>query len=685
MKKFLSLLLSVALLSSAAFFAVSASAESIFEDPSNINIVYLGGSITAGAGADGGANWVTLTGKYFSETFGEKNVHNYNMGIGGTGSEYGLLRLKRDVIDRNPDMVFIEFAVNDGGRDTTRYLESMVLSLQKLEKVPYICFVYTTNRSLSIVQTYQRAVADYYGLAQIDFQARMTQELKDNPSSTMETYLGDSVHPNATGYAVYGDEVVKCLKTGNYYTKPQERDEKYNPKSLFVDTTFTPAADYVTTKGWTEMGSYVTTFEDVGAAGQKIHFEFTGNVLAIEHRLHKNGGKYTVTIDGKQKETVSDFYTNNNGQLVLGYSNFDLGQGNHTLDIEVTDQKDTASGGYMVGIYNIITNENPDYDSTRVDIDFNDGDTSAIADIGVTPEAECEWVGSEGVGDEKGALKVTTATGTYGSSSAPAFNISGLEKGRSYELSAKIKLESLEQLVTDNVTFLFRLDGVDESGNLTGKNALVKVTAENVGLNSGDFTEARAEFTFDGTGVLTSGKPTLCNSEGSFEVLVGSEKLEATTGSRDTALTYLIDDIRMIPGEMTAGEPTDQAEPEASDGQTSDEIKIFVDGKEVKADVPPVIVDDRTLVPFRAIFEALGAEVEWEAETRTALGVRGGIAVEIQIDSSVMKINGEELVLDVPAQIIDDRTMVPVRAVSESFNANVGWISGTKTVVVTTE
>ena len=218
MKKLLSLILTVMFVSAMAAFSIPASAEGIFEDPSNINIVYLGGSITAGAGAGGGQNWVDITGKYFSKTFGENNVHNHNVGVGGTGSEYGLLRLKRDVIDKNPDMVFIEFAVNDGGRDTTRYLESMVLSLQKLEKVPYICFVYTTNRTLNVNQTYQRAVADYYGLAQIDFQARMTQELKDNPKNTMETYLGDSVHPNATGYAVYGDEVTKCLATGKYYT-----------------------------------------------------------------------------------------------------------------------------------------------------------------------------------------------------------------------------------------------------------------------------------------------------------------------------------------------------------------------------------------------------------------------------------------------------------------------------------
>lgn len=81
----------------------------------------------------------------------------------------------------------------------------------------------------------------------------------------------------------------------------------------------------------------------------------------------------------------------------------------------------------------------------------------------------------------------------------------------------------------------------------------------------------------------------------------------------------------------------------------------------------------------------MGADVEWEAETRTAKGARDGIAVAIQIDNKIMQINGEDFELDVPAQIIDDRTMVPVRAISESFNAKVEWVPETRTVIVTTK
>lgn len=111
-------------------------------------------------------------------------------------------------------------------------------------------------------------------------------------------------------------------------------------------------------------------------------------------------------------------------------------------------------------------------------------------------------------------------------------------------------------------------------------------------------------------------------------------------------------------------------------------IKIKVNGKEIKFDAAPVIVDDRTLVPVRAIFEALGASVDWNAQTRTAKAVGRGKTVEITIDEMTFKKNGEAVALDVPAQIISDRTFVPARAVAEAFDCKVTWDGATRTVII---
>ncbi len=115
------------------------------------------------------------------------------------------------------------------------------------------------------------------------------------------------------------------------------------------------------------------------------------------------------------------------------------------------------------------------------------------------------------------------------------------------------------------------------------------------------------------------------------------------------------------------------------------EISVYVDGQKLSFDQPPVIRDDRTLVPLRAIFEAMGARVDWDEQTRTATAKRGTDEVSIGIDQKQLIKNGNTIELDVAACIINDRTMVPARAIAEAFGADVGWDQATKTVTVTTK
>ncbi len=117
----------------------------------------------------------------------------------------------------------------------------------------------------------------------------------------------------------------------------------------------------------------------------------------------------------------------------------------------------------------------------------------------------------------------------------------------------------------------------------------------------------------------------------------------------------------------------------------ADDIKVTINGQNLTMDQPPVLVNDRTLVPVRAIFEALGAKVDWNNDTNTATGVLGSTTVEIQIENTVAKVNGKDVTLDVPAKLISDRTLVPVRFISESLGAKVDWDNDTQTVIITTE
>lgn len=113
-------------------------------------------------------------------------------------------------------------------------------------------------------------------------------------------------------------------------------------------------------------------------------------------------------------------------------------------------------------------------------------------------------------------------------------------------------------------------------------------------------------------------------------------------------------------------------------------VTVFVDGTMINFDVEPIIEDGRTLVPMRFIFEALGAEVTWDGETSTAKGVRGDITVYIQIGNNIMYKNDTPIELDVPAKLENSRTLVPVRAISESFGLKVDWDADERKVIITT-
>lgn len=114
------------------------------------------------------------------------------------------------------------------------------------------------------------------------------------------------------------------------------------------------------------------------------------------------------------------------------------------------------------------------------------------------------------------------------------------------------------------------------------------------------------------------------------------------------------------------------------------EISVTIDGVAVDFEgQPPTIVGGRTLVPVRGVFEALGFDVRWEQAILTAAITNENHEIFISIGLDFFSTNGEEFPLDVPAQIIEGRTLLPIRAVLESVGYEVDWDGSTQTVVVT--
>ncbi|NPV93456.1 MAG: copper amine oxidase N-terminal domain-containing protein [Firmicutes bacterium] len=111
--------------------------------------------------------------------------------------------------------------------------------------------------------------------------------------------------------------------------------------------------------------------------------------------------------------------------------------------------------------------------------------------------------------------------------------------------------------------------------------------------------------------------------------------------------------------------------------------RVIVDGETLRFDVPPVIENGRTLVPMRAIFEALGAVIAWDPDTQTVTAGRGDTAIAVQIDNPLANVNGSGHMMDVAPKMIGGRTMVPLRFVSEALGCEVGWTQPTATITIT--
>lgn len=105
----------------------------------------------------------------------------------------------------------------------------------------------------------------------------------------------------------------------------------------------------------------------------------------------------------------------------------------------------------------------------------------------------------------------------------------------------------------------------------------------------------------------------------------------------------------------------------------NDDVKLFCDGKEVIADVPPQIINDRMMVPLRAIFEALNATVQWDDATSTVTSVRNETTVNLTIGDPHIYVNGQAKDLPVAAQIVNGRTLVPSRAIADAFGVFANW------------
>lgn len=194
----------------------------------DVNIVYIGGSITEGDGLE--TCYANRSYLYFKDTFGKgkgDNVHYFNSGISGTPSNLGALRFENDVLKHDPDIVFIEFAVNDSDdEDTKAAYEAMIRDAIDYETKPAVILLFARMQEGWTSQGWKKEIGAHYDVSMISYADGITY-LFDEGAMQWSDFSNDYTHPHAEGNAVvaefisyFYDEVDRSEGSAEDYAVP---------------------------------------------------------------------------------------------------------------------------------------------------------------------------------------------------------------------------------------------------------------------------------------------------------------------------------------------------------------------------------------------------------------------------------------------------------------------------------
>ncbi len=345
----------------------------------DIKIAYFGGSITAQPG------WRPKTLAHFRKEYPQAKFSEINAAIGGTGSDLGVFRLKQDALDQKPDLMFVEFATNDGGASPDqifRCMEGIVRQTWRTLPQCDICFVYTLTEAHSPAMLdgkFQRSasamekIAEHYGIPTIHMGMEVARLAKAGklvwkaplPKTDDErkalgdkfVFAPDSVHPHVeTGHELYLAAIKRSLEP---IAAASKAPAAHTLPAPFVTANFEDAklVRFVADSGATfsagfapldpakddfgkRWASRMTTLHRGSKPGEMLTFKFKGTRCAIYDIIGPDCGQVSVTLDGQPAKVVPRFDSyctyHRLATLMIGA---DLPDAVHTVKIEIHPQQ----------------------------------------------------------------------------------------------------------------------------------------------------------------------------------------------------------------------------------------------------------------------------------------------------------------------------------------------------------
>lgn len=309
-----------------------------------IRVAYLGGSITAAAG------WRVKSLEGLQKRYPAAKWSEIHAAIGGTGSDLGVFRVGQDALAHKPDLLFVEFAVNDGGADPAqiqRAMEGIVRQTWQADPETDIVFVYTLSEpSLADLQagkasrstTAMEAVADHYGIPSVNFGVDVAKRVTDgtlifkgeapskdavpDPSAAM-LFSSDGVHPHVeTGHVLYAEALDRAwgqfeglLEAGA--PTPHSLGDPLRPDH-WAAAMLVPISQDMLSGNWSSLDAgeggdelakhfqkFLPHLWRATTPGDSLTFSFRGSVVGFYDVVGPDGGQLRVRLDdGDEKEVV---------------------------------------------------------------------------------------------------------------------------------------------------------------------------------------------------------------------------------------------------------------------------------------------------------------------------------------------------------------------------------------------
>lgn len=336
------------------------------ENKQEVTIAFIGGSITEGLTAGPEKCWAKLTYDRLCEKYPDTKINYVNAGLSGTPSVLGNIRLQRDVLDHDPDMVFVEFAVNDGNDQIYKdSYDAMVRKILSQEKQPAVALYFTVIKSGHTCEEYMSQVGKAYGLPMVSLNNVLSHEFETGRMK-WEDYSDDESHPNEWGHKMTADLIMNMfdkatekIKTmGDVTITPLPDTWVYSDR--FADMTFidrTHSSDKLkisSTGTFDTERETLTSFPDGWSYKGKpsgcepMELEFTGKNLMLVYKCNNSAvfGSLQFTVDGEVYTTIATSATDgwSNPVATLAYSG---AEGTHKVSIKPVTQSGDDKTTYV--------------------------------------------------------------------------------------------------------------------------------------------------------------------------------------------------------------------------------------------------------------------------------------------------------------------------------------------------